>query len=69
MDTSILGTLILVPWMPHKWGLHRRIMFVSITSIEGTSPFRGHLSWSPECPLNGGSTVRLISVFDVRTES
>ena len=58
MDTSIQGTLILVKWVSHKWRLHCRIMFVSITSIEGTSPFRGHLSWSPECPLNGGSTLR-----------
>ena len=58
METSIQGTVILVKWVSHKWRLHCRIMFVSITSIEGTSPFRGHLSWSPECPLNGGSTVR-----------
>ena len=56
--TSIQGTVILVKWVSHKWRLHCRIMFVSITSIEGTSPFRGHLSWSPECSLNGGSTVR-----------
>ena len=44
----------LFPLLPQK---QVHIIFLSISSIEWTPLFRGHLSWSLGCPLLGGSTV------------
>ena len=44
----------LFPLLPQK---QVHIIFLSISSIEWTPLFRGHLSWSLGCPLHGGSTV------------
>ena len=56
MDTSIQGTAVLVLSLSLEWRIHC-IMFVSVTSVEGTPPFRGHLAWSWGYPPNGGSNV------------
>ena len=50
MDTSIQGTFVLVLRLSLKWRIHC-IMFVSVTSVEWTPLFRGHLAWSWVCLL------------------
>ena len=45
MDTSIQGTSVLVLRLSLTWRIHC-IMFVSVTSVEWTPLFRGHLVWS-----------------------
>ena len=44
----------IVPPLPQK---QVHIIFLSVTSTEWTPLFRGQLSWSLVCPLNGESTV------------
>ena len=50
MDTSIQGTFVLVLRLSLKWRIHC-IMFVSLTSVEWTPLFRGHLAWPWGYPL------------------
>ena len=50
MDTSIQGTFVLVLRLSLKWRIHC-IMFVSVTSVEWTPLFRGHLAWPWGYPL------------------